>query len=67
VVIEKNVPLPPRKSGKHTRTAEKMELHDSVLLDTENEAATLTASLRRLGRKGVQRKVSGGWRVWRAK
>ena len=65
--IEKGIPLPKAYGSRslYRKTAEKMNEGDSVLCDNEAAASGLRAYLGRMGFKSAQRKVDGGWRVWK--
>ena len=65
--IQKNIPLPPASRGKPGKYdfALVMEPGDSVLVETLNAASAIAARLKNNGRKAAQRKVEGGFRVWR--
>ncbi len=70
--IDKSVAIPPRGAPKGPRsisgkTAELMEVGDSVLCDTEQEMHGLRDALRGNLRRGVsvRKCADGGWRVWR--
>lgn len=68
--IEKDVPIPTRGAPRGPRTeatrlAEKMQPGDSVLVETEAIATSMTAFGRARGLKMTQRKTGEGWRVWR--
>ena len=64
--IEKGIPLArqlPRSEG--ARLVSGMEPGDSMLTDSESTARNMTTMGRKRGWKMAQRKVEGGWRVWR--
>ena len=68
--IEKNVPLPTRKSGrgKFSETVDAMQEGDSVFVDTFKDAVALSNSIARkhpLGKGAVRAQRDGGYRVWR--
>ena len=68
--IEKDVPIPKRSAAHQPRTeagriGERMEVGDSALFDSERVAITCRAAIQRIGGKALQRKMHGGWRVWR--
>lgn len=68
--IEKNVPLPARKTGcaKFSETVEAMQEGDSVFVDTFKDAAALSNSIARkhpLGKGAIRAQRDGGYRVWR--
>lgn len=68
--IEKNVPLPARKSnrGKFSETVDAMQEGDSVFVDTFKDAVALSNSIARkhpLGKGAVRAQRNGGYRVWR--
>lgn len=65
--IETGVPVPPR-SGPRTvmgKLAAKMKNGESLLCQSEQELEVVRTAIRRLGGKYQQRKMDGGWRVWR--
>lgn len=73
-VVEKNIPIPApmRKSTKWKQIVSKMQIGDSVLVETRNQAIALTLSAKFLPAnrfynhmKFVTRKTDGGIRVWR--
>lgn len=67
MVIEKDVPIPP----KHARaqgvaaTLSRMQKGDSFLLDSEDACRHAHGVAKRNGMKITTRKVEGGWRVWK--
>lgn len=66
--IEKGVPLPGKRCPSRSvmgATVRQMDEGDSLLLDTVDEASSARGIMRSLGWKACQRKVAGGWRVWR--
>jgi hypothetical protein len=64
--IEKNVPIPPKKSNKpHLILAHRMKIGDSILFANQKEADTVKNSLIHANKKTCQRAVEGGIRVWR--
>jgi hypothetical protein len=70
-IIERDIPVPPkafgvRKSGKWKQLAEKMQIGDSVELEKQSEVKALYAALRNINKRGIQRKINGKLRVWRA-
>ena len=63
--IEKNVPVPPAGRSKIERIND-MEIGDSVLCETYEQAMSLRDALRYRGLKYTTRKIENeGWRVWR--
>ena len=72
-IVEKNIPIPaPMKSSKWKQIVSKMEIGDSVLVETRNQAVALTIAAKFLPTnrlhnhmKFVTRKTDGGVRVWR--
>ncbi len=66
-MIEKGIPIPPKKyhGGPKRGPGHAMEIGDSILFATRKEANNVAVALGRAGKKGSQRKVDGGWRVWR--
>lgn len=64
--IEKNVPIPPARRSK-IEIINDMEIGDSVLCETYEQAMSLRDALRYRGLKYITRKMddSCGWRVWR--
>ena len=66
LVIEKNVPVPPKKKiNTRWSIAENMEIGDSVLVATQMDSLSLHNYCRRKGFRSTSRKVEGGYRVWR--
>jgi NADPH-dependent ferric siderophore reductase len=64
--IEKNVPISIHgKSGVWSRLATKMQVGDSILLETRSQAMGLRTALKRFGYKATTRTVEGGIRVWK--
>jgi len=62
--IEKNIPIPSGHTTGYTATAKRMEIGDSVLFETKQEAISLRAALY-LQKKGtLMREVEKGWRIW---
>jgi hypothetical protein len=64
VIVEKNVPVPPKKPSKWSGT-EDMEIGDSVLVPSHVDSISLQSYCRRKGVRCTSRKVEGGYRVWR--
>ena len=63
--IEKNVPGPPAGRSK-IEIINDMEIGDSVLCETYEQAMSLRDALRYRGLKYTTRKIENeGWRVWR--
>jgi hypothetical protein len=66
--IDKDIPFEKPVSA-FVATSELMEIGDSVRVETQSQAASLQTSLKRVGKKGVQRKLYEGgeiyYRVWR--
>lgn len=63
--IEKNVPVPPAGRSK-IEIINDMEIGDSVLCETYEQAMSLRDALRYRGLKYTTRKIENqGWRVWR--
>ena len=63
--IEKNVPVPLAGRSK-IEIINDMEIGDSVLCETYEQAMSLRDALRYRGLKYTTRKIDGnGWRVWR--
>lgn len=63
--IEKNIPVPPAGRSK-IEIINDMEIGDSVLCGTYEQAMSLRDALRYRGLKYTTRKMDqGGWRVWR--
>ena len=64
--IEKNVPIPPARRSK-IEIINDMEIGDSVLCETYEQAMSLRDALRYRGHKYTTRKINDGcgWRVWR--
>ena len=71
LTIEKNVPMPERgfgpgrKMSEEGRIALKMKPGDSVFCPTDQAYYRVVATLRRRKLAYRQRKVEGGYRVWR--
>jgi uncharacterized protein (DUF2249 family) len=66
--IEKGIPIPPRRQYGNwaaSRKAGDMKPGDSMLCESERDANNLRSFMRHRGWKYCQRKVEGGWRVWR--
>lgn len=64
VVIEKNVPVPPKKTSRWSVT-EDMEIGDSILVPSKGDAMNLYNYTKRNGIQCTTRQVEGGYRVWR--
>lgn len=64
MVIEKDIPLPPKETMK--AQVERMEVGHSVLCGTEGRAASVRKTMNTFGFKTRTRKTPEGWRVWRA-
>ena len=64
--IEKNIPVPPAGRSK-IEIINDMEIGDSVLCETYEQAMSLRDALRYRGLKHTTRKMDDGcgWRVWR--
>ena len=63
--IEKNIPVPPARRSKIEIVSD-MNIGDSVLCDTYEQAMSLRDALRYRGLKYTTRKIENeGWRVWR--
>ena len=63
--IEKNVPVPPAGRSK-IEIINDMDIGDSVLCETYEQAMSLRDALRYRGLKYTTRKIENeGWRVWR--
>ena len=63
--IEKNIPVPPAGRSK-IEIINDMEIGDSVLCETYEQAMSLRDALRYRGLKYTTRKIENeGWRVWR--
>lgn len=66
VVIEKNVPVPPKKvKSSRWFGAENMEIGDSILVPSIGDSQCLYNYCKRYGVRCTSRKVEGGYRVWR--
>lgn len=69
IIIEKNVPIPPKHSGRgsiYRDTAQQMEVGDSVLFDNDRKVEALRAAITHFGFQAVKRKTfDGKWRVWK--
>ena len=64
--IEKNVPIPPKYNhGIWTHLAEKMEVGDSILVDSASHRSSLTIALKGRGCKLTTRSENGKFRIWR--
>ena len=67
-MIEKGIPIPVKmRRGGAPRTSpiHAMNVGDSILFPTEQQATNASVTIYRAGKKGTRRKVEGGWRVWR--
>ena len=62
--IEKNIPVPPARRSKIEIVSD-MNIGDSVLCETYEQAMSLRDALRYRGLKYTTRKMDDGWRVWR--
>lgn len=63
--IEKNIPVPPAGRSK-IEIINDMDIGDSVLCETYEQAMSLRDALRYRGLKYTTRKIENeGWRVWR--
>lgn len=65
IQIESNIPLPRAKQTKWVRIAQKMDVGDSVLLDSNKQANCLYVALIRLGHSVRMARDNGGIRVWK--
>ena len=73
--IEKNIPIPPKKVGKPKKygIVDKMEIGDSILVPTRNQAIGCNNRARTIGYKMTIRKAHGvlatpnAYRIWRVK
>lgn len=69
LVIEKNVPLPNRKTEKYVEAFEKMEDGDSFLVDdepiTQLLRSRISSAAMRAGCQLKQKKEGNGLRIWR--
>ena len=65
--IEKNVPIPKATGGRPSRWLEidEMEIGDSILCETEDDADRVRYAMRYRKYKGTRRKMRDGWRIWR--
>lgn len=65
--VEDGIPIPPKRGqrGERGRIVGAMQIGQSVLCESEPEAQRVRDACRHCGFKCAQRKVSGGWRVWR--
>jgi len=64
--IEKNIPVSDHgKSGVWSKLARKMEIGDSILVETRAQAMGMRTALKRFGYKGMTRTVDEGIRVWK--
>lgn len=69
--IEQNIPIPNRAFGPGRKMSEegkialKMKPGDSIFCPTETEYYRVTSVLRRRKLAYTQRKIEGGYRVWR--
>jgi len=61
-VIDKGVTIP--FTGKWAQLADIMDVGDSVLLNTRDEACGLCRAIRKAGWEGRQRKEGDKFRVW---
>lgn len=64
--IQKNVPIP-RSIGKWKMIHENMDVGDSILLPTHDEARSFRASINQSGGRAKERKTVEGYRVWMVK
>lgn len=65
-MIEANIPLPQDRCRTEAgREAKRMSVGDSRLCANYNETMLVRKTIYALGGKSCQRKVEGGWRVWR--
>jgi hypothetical protein len=65
MVIEKNIPIPARKSSRISKLIQAMELGDSFLCETLSDSDNARICAANHGMKVTSRKTSDGWRVWR--
>lgn len=63
--IESGIPLPNLRDPRFLKIAKEMRGGDSVLCKTASDAESLKFAIRKTGHKASQRKMDGGWRVWR--
>ena len=61
--VEKNVKLPVK--GKWAQLMQEMEVGDSILFPTHNEARSFRSAVNAKNMKAKERRVSDGHRVWR--
>ena len=70
--IEKNIPIPTARHSyaKHVSVIDKMEVGDSVIVETVAARSSFYQGMKRRGYKAVSRKVTdqgyGVYRIWRA-
>jgi len=62
--IEKNIPIPSGHATGYTATAKRMEIGDSVLFETKQEAISLRLALYKQKKGGLIREAEKGWRIW---
>jgi hypothetical protein len=72
LVIDKDVPLPPRSNSIKTYTDRfaEMEIGDSIFFPTDRSKfgfSSATAALRKKGWSFATRNEAGGFRIWRMK
>ncbi len=60
--IEKNIPIP--TICQWDDLARKMEVGDSVLFETINDATAFYLAAKKLGKKTTRRKINGKIRCW---
>lgn len=65
--IESGIPIPKRCSPRTavSKAATRMKIGESILCETETELGNVIRIIKRLGGHYCQRKMDGGWRVWR--
>ena len=65
IVIEKGVPLPPRRGPVSKYPFAEMEVGDSFVTDIMSIRGTAKQAAARYGKKFTVRRVAEGFRVWR--
>ena len=61
--IEKGIPIP--RVSNWASLANRMEVDDSVYLETQSKASTLATAIRKSGFSACQRREGEGFRVWK--
>lgn len=70
MVAERDDPMPERRKGRDptpaTKMARSLRVGGCMLCETITELRTAKSAMRKAGFKSVERKVKGGWLLWRA-